>query len=205
MNVVRGTVAKMAPPDFIFFTSLTRATINFLYLTTPLNAMLIILTLVTTCLDGFVISQGGVGSTAFTQNTKHILRINDIGDADGIKHAFPSFFEFDNGLRSKTACAPRALVIIGDPFHSIKSVVRRFKMLHINKLRARAHRPAMTLAAFTELSTARQLQASAIIEFMHAWLEVNYTYVKVVTTTDLFKHKDLWQLWLKTGQDANLY
>jgi hypothetical protein len=162
--------------------------------------MLFFLTLATACLDGFVISQGGVGSSSFMRHTEQLVHINHAGDADGVKHAFPSAFRFKHGLHTRTACASRALVIIGDPFHSVKSVVRRFKMGHINKLRAHAKRPAMTLAAFNGLSEARQVQASAAIDFMHAWLNVNVTYVKVVSTNDLYKKKGLWQTWLKTGQ-----
>ena len=165
--------------------------------------MLFCLMLATACMDGFVISQGGVGSSAFMQKARQFAHINDAGDKDALKHAFPSDFRFDHGLHTKKACAPRALVIIGDPFHSVKSVVRRFKMIHVNKLRAGAKWPSMTLAAFKKLSEARQVHASAAIEFMHAWLNVDYDYVKVVTTKDLYEDEEAWQTWLKTGVKLN--
>ena len=124
---------------------------------------------------------------------------NNANDMDGLKHAFPSWFTFDNGLAAPGACAKRALVIIGDPVHSIASTTRRFQMDHINKLRHNAGLPKMSPDTFNILRETDRLDASAIIEFQRAWLGVRRPYVRVVTTSELYSNETKWLKWALAG------
>ena len=134
---------------------------------------------------------------------KNEIDINDAGDNDGIKHSFPHKFKFHGRVWLPSTCATRALVVIGDPIHTIASTTRRFEMDHINKLRNGAGLPNMSLKSFKCLFEAEQLNASAIIRFQYAWLSVKAPYVKVVTTKDLYGNLSKWKHWLKKGGFEN--
>lgn len=102
------------------------------------------------CRGVLVSSQGGVGSSAFlkplleAQEEGHMSQYftNDQSDHDGLKHLPATAFRHDpsslhplSHRYSDSVCFGKALVIIGDPVHTIESTYRRFKLVHINKLR----------------------------------------------------------------------
>ena len=63
----------------------------------------------------------------------------------------------------------------------------------------------MREAEFTALREADQLHASAVIEFQRAWLNVRRSYVKVVTTKELYGNVSKWQQWVRGAQGMPHY
>ena len=115
---------------------------------------------VSTCNHVLISSIGGVGSTTFLdkvyQTTGHALKVNDPIDLDGLKHQPATWWKYHNAtsivghvnvsaIRANkqysgetNPCFHKALVIVGNPIHAIESTYRRFKHIHINKLKEAA-------------------------------------------------------------------
>ena len=141
-------------------------------------------------IDTFLVSQGGVGSSAFFARLRRAnVTTNDVNDSDGVKHAFPDRFSFGKTIAIGPYCSHSAIVVVGGIEHAIASTVRRFKMRHINKLRKQAKMNPISLATFKRLGVL-QVAESGMPQFQQAWRKQKYANVKVLTTAELY-HSDV--------------
>ena len=151
------------------------------------------------CRHVLVNSQGGVGSSAFMDLLKssHVA-INSPEDADGFKHKSSDQFRHTQdeiGLGG-FGCASKAMIIVGDPLHSIESVHRRYGVDHLNKWRDIVHRspyPGGTRLpdVWSEIARARQ-DTTGVSNYITSWLratrERNWPELRLVTTRSLYEH-----------------
>ncbi|EKX46857.1 hypothetical protein GUITHDRAFT_107211 [Guillardia theta CCMP2712] len=152
------------------------------------------------CRQVLVNSQGGVGSSAFMEllQKNHVL-MNSPEDVDGFKHRPADHFRHDSDgiyLFGRFACASKALVILGDPLHSIESVYRRFSVDHINKWREYAqkppyHRRTRLADLWAEMRILRQ-DTTGLTNYINSWLraknEPTWPQLRLVTTKSLYEH-----------------
>lgn len=151
------------------------------------------------CKHVLLSSQGGVGSSGFML-LLHGLRVpvNCPGDGDGFKHKNADQFVHDEEGISLDwiGCAFRAMVIVGDPLHSIESVYRHFGVLHINKWRVHAnkqpYRPGTRLSdIWAEIESAKE-DTTGVSRYIDSWLrainETNWPEIRVVTTETLYNN-----------------
>lgn len=159
--------------------------------------MLFLVPLILGCVDTFVISQGGVGSSAFMQQlVRANVSTNHPHNHDGVKHAFPSRFTFGDTLRIGPHCSRSAIVIIGDVAHAIASTTRRFQMRHLNTLRVQADMAPMAMADFDRLSVLK-IAESGMPQFQHAWHVIKAENVKVLSTAELYASVDPLLTWVR--------
>ena len=156
------------------------------------------------CTNVIVNSQGGVGSSSFMRvlrKSAPYVDLNSHNDRDGLKHAPATVFRPVNGrLLFKTrhgelGCARKALIILGDPVHSIESTHRRFNASHINKWRKGACRQAWPIAKplaeiWSEIKTTGQ-DTTGLSHYVNSWLEAANRAdwpVRIVDTKTLYNN-----------------
>ncbi|EKX42462.1 hypothetical protein GUITHDRAFT_111435 [Guillardia theta CCMP2712] len=144
-------------------------------------------------------SQGGVGSSSFMELLQRShLPMNSPGDADGFKHKNAYQFKHDRqGIQlGGLGCAKKAMVILGDPLHSIESVHRRFQVAHINKWRQNSKRRPYggrtgLADIWKEISNAKQ-DTTGLTDYVNSWLvagnENNWPELRIVNTKTLYKN-----------------
>ena len=156
------------------------------------------------CTNVIVNSQGGVGSSSFMRvlrKSAPYVDLNNDKDRDGLKHAPATVFRPVNGrLLFKTrhgelGCARKALIILGDPVHSIESTHRRFNASHINKWRKGSCRQAWPIAKplaeiWSEIKTTGQ-DTTGLSHYVNSWLEAANRAdwpVRIVDTKTLYNN-----------------
>ena len=169
------------------------------------------------CEGGVLItSQGGVGSTAFLDKLYEIANgtsnfyINDSVDRDKFKHRPATSWREHNAtsiighigktpplfhVRDKYPCFHKALVIVGDPLHSIESTHRRFNVAHINKLRrwsklGKYKRGTKLEEIYNDIAESGK-DTTGITEYIQSWYnasqdKANWPEIKVVTAPVLY-------------------
>jgi len=170
------------------------------------------------CNGVLLTSQGGVGSTAFigaievVQMRGSSFYTNDDRDEDGFKHRPASWWkEHDAGALhvksrdGKEHCFGKVLVVVGDPVHTVESTVRRFRMVHINKLKKGSE-----LGVYPNRLSVKRLygdmaaagtDTTGITQYVTGWYEASrerehWPDTRIVTAKTLFDHAEDHARWI---------
>ena len=151
------------------------------------------------CHGVLLTSQGGVASSAFMAAVDRVqargsssFYTNDRKDRDGFKHLPASRWtghdagalrgRANHALRGKSGgdehCFGKAIVVVGDPVHTIESTHRRYGMTHINKLRRGSGRMKryprrMPVKRLYESMAAAGEDATGLVRFVTEWYEAS--------------------------------
>lgn len=179
------------------------------------------------CSHVLITSTGGVGSSQFIKTMGTILKnqsrmkVNNLRDADGFKHKPATLVKYHNSNYLKIAnktngedtCFHKALVIIGDPLHAIESTYRRFKHIHINKLKSSSglgvYKKNITLEKIY-LDIARTGKDQTGFEnYVQSWYiasqdRSNWPEIKLVTSHILFENAVNISRWLGVSDEDDL-
>ena len=170
-------------------------------LPSPLNSSMLAET--GKCSMVIVNSQGGVGSSSFMKLLMRLsyIHLNDLNDVEGLKHGPATWFAHKNGrmfFKNRTEgfiCVRKALVILGDPLHSIESVYRRFNTNHLNKWRKGAGKEpwpkGKPLAEiWSEIKTIGH-DTTGLSHYVNSWLEAGSSGdwpILILDTEKMFAH-----------------
>jgi hypothetical protein len=147
---------------------------------------------------------GGVGSSVFiTEIQKTSVKSNNNKDGDGFKHRNSDYFQWTSdgiyGLSKQGVLTKfnKIIIVIGEPIHSIQSVYRRFKYIHINKWRRNVHRTRFVkgfdMNKIWNMTLAAKGDVLGIQEYLQSWLVKCKEYrsiCQVVDTETLYNHAD---------------
>lgn len=176
------------------------------------------------CRGVLLTSQGGVGSSAFITAIERVqirggasFYTNDDQDLDGFKHLPASrWTDHDpNGLRGanrdgEAHCFARALVVVGDPVHTVESTHRRFRFSHINKLKTGSglgyYPNSMPLANLYDDMVAEGFDTTGITQYVRGWYEASrdrdrWPDVRIVTARTLFDHAEDHARWIGVEEE----
>jgi len=129
------------------------------------------------------------------------IHLNDLNDVEGLKHGPATWFAHKNGrmfFKNRTEgfiCVRKALVILGDPLHSIESVYRRFNTNHLNKWRNGAGKEpwpkGKPLAEiWSEIKTIGH-DTTGLSHYVNSWLEAGSSGdwpILILDTEKMFAH-----------------
>lgn len=163
-----------------------------------------------------ITSQGGVGSSSFMLPIQRSNKycVNDASNRDWLKHSHATIHRFHTsyGIRWRSKCFGKVLVIVGDPLHTIQSTYSRFEWAHINLLRKTSKEifPAEEIPYFNKthnLNDAYDIIASigkdvtGISYYIQSWYNASqntaeWPGIKMVTTEFLYNHANDVATWL---------
>mmetsp|Transcript_34847 Transcript_34847/g.73522 ORF Transcript_34847/g.73522 Transcript_34847/m.73522 type:complete len:302 (+) Transcript_34847:255-1160(+) len=178
------------------------------------------------CNGVLITSQGGVGSSEFIMALERVemkgasFYTNDERDLDGLKHLPATEWEhtvdemhhYTPKWKEGEDCYSKALVIIGDPVHTIESTYRRFRLNHINKLKSlssqeRAFPETVKLRGIYNGIAKHGIDTTGITNYVSSWYEASqdpehWPDIRIVTTKTLFSNAVDHARWIGVDEDS---
>mmetsp|Transcript_37303 Transcript_37303/g.63494 ORF Transcript_37303/g.63494 Transcript_37303/m.63494 type:complete len:343 (+) Transcript_37303:1-1029(+) len=177
------------------------------------------------CNGVLITSQGGVGSSEFIMALERVemkgasFYTNDERDLDGLKHLPATEWEhtademhhYTPKWKEGEDCYSKALVIIGDPVHTIESTYRRFRLKHINKLKFRSSRSSFpetaNLSGIYNGIAKHGIDTTGITNYVSSWYEASqdpehWPDIRLVTAKTLFNNAVDHARWIGVDEDS---